>query len=151
MVETKLTGFDEAVEKLLKLPQDLRKRALVRAMSRSTRIVTKAAKANALRVDDSATGRRIANNVQQRFASRTYKQTGDVMFRVGVATPKGRIPKGNPDEGVKGPTPHWHLVELGTEEMRAEPFMLPALTNNIGLVIDKTATELTAALKEVGV
>ncbi|MBB1603316.1 HK97-gp10 family putative phage morphogenesis protein [Variovorax sp. UMC13] len=150
MVEIKLNGFDESVEKLLKLPQDLRKRALVRAMSRATRIVTKAAKANALRVDDSHTGRRIANNVQQRFASRTYKRTGDVMYRVGVATPKGRIPKGNPDEGAKGPTPHWHLVELGTENMRAEPFMLPALTSNIGAVIDKAAAELAASLKEMG-
>jgi HK97 gp10 family phage protein len=39
--------------------------------------------------------------------------------------------KGNPDSGKKGPTPHFRLLEFGTEKMSARPFMRPALAENI--------------------
>ncbi|MBF4377308.1 HK97-gp10 family putative phage morphogenesis protein, partial [Vibrio anguillarum] len=63
-------------------------------------------------------------------------------YRVGVSTLKGRIPKGNPDEGPKGNTPHWHLVELGTERSRAQPFLRPALSENTNKVVDTLIVEL---------
>ena len=77
-------------------------------------------------MNDPDTGRTIADNIVQRFRSKHHKRTGDLMISVGVATEKGRIPKGNPDTGPKGNTPHWHLLELGTENMPAQPFLAPA-------------------------
>lgn len=129
-----LKGFDQLSKKLQGLSAGVRGKAGRSALGSAARVVTKAAKDNAYRVDDPETGRKIADNVTQRFRSKHFKLTGELMVSVGVATNKGRIPKGNPDEGPKGNTPHFHLVELGTEQMQARPFLRPALANNISKV-----------------
>ena len=126
MTQFELKGMEKAIDRIKALPNDMRKKVVMGALRKSATLVVKAAKANAMRHDDPATGRKIASNIQARFGSKTYKATGDVMYRIGVANPKGAIPKGNPDEGDKGPTPHWHLLELGTEKMKAKPFLVPA-------------------------
>lgn len=122
-----LKGFEQVTAKLRALPVELRGKPGRSALGSAARLVTNQAKDNALRIDDAETGRKIADNVVQRFRSRYFKQTGDLMISVGVATLKGRIPAGNPDTGPKGNTPHWHLIELGTEKTRAQPFLRPAL------------------------
>ena len=137
-----LKGFDRVIQKMQNLGPAIKNKAGRSALGSAARVVTKAAKANALRVDDPDTGRKIADNVVQRFRSRYFKRTGDLMVSVGVGTEKGRIPKGNPDTGPKGNTPHWHLIELGTERARAQPFLRPALENNIGAVEAEFAKKL---------
>lgn len=141
-VKWDLQGFDRVIAKMRGLTPALRGKAGRSALGSAARVVTNAAKDNALRVDDPETGRKIADNVTQRFRSKYFKATGDLMVSVGVATNKGPIPKGNPDEGAKGNTPHWHLVELGTERMRAQPFLRPALENNISKVEQVFADKL---------
>lgn len=141
-VKWDLHGFDRVIAKMRGLTPALRGKAGRSALGSAARVVTNAAKDNALRVDDPETGRKIADNVTQRFRSKYFKATGDLMVSVGVATNKGPIPKGNPDEGSKGNTPHWHLVELGTERMRAQPFLRPALENNISKVEQVFADKL---------
>ena len=143
-----LTGFEEVRKKLAITPIKLRTKGSRRALGRAAAIVRKAARQNALRVDDPDTGRRIAQNVGQRVRSAYSRRTGDAMVSIGVLTQHGRIPKGNPDTGRKGNTPHWHLVELGTERARAQPFLRSALENNIGAVIDKFAVELDKELEK---
>lgn len=137
-----LIGYDKVIARMRALPVALRGKAGRSALGSAARVVVKAAKANAARVDDAETGRRIANNIVQRFRSKYFKQTGDLKISVGVATPKGPIPKGNPDEGPSGPTPHWHLIELGTEQARAQPFLRPALESSINQVMSVFATNL---------
>lgn len=149
MTEFDLKGMDKAIERMKALPNDVRKKVVMGALRKSATIVVNAAKANALVLDDPKTARKIASNIQARFGSKTYKATGDVMYRIGVANPKGAIPKGNPDEGDKGPTRHWHLLELGTEKMRATPFMLPALTGNIDAAVSTFAGEATKRLDKL--
>lgn len=143
-IEFSLRGFEEVRRKLEQVPIKLRTKGSRRALGRAAAIVRKAARQNALRLDDVETGRRIADNVAQRVRSSYSRRTGDAMVSVGVLTQHGRIPKGNPDtgRGAKGNTPHWHLVEEGTERARAQPFLRPALTANISQVIDKFAVEL---------
>lgn len=70
------------------------------------------------------------------------------MVSVGVLTLRGPIPKGNPDTGRRGNTPHWHLIELGTEKARAQPFLRPALDSNIGAVIARFASELDKEIEK---
>lgn len=149
MTQFDLKGMDQAIGRIKALPNDVRKKVVMGALRKSATIVVNAAKANALVLDDPKTARKIASNIQARFGSKTYKATGDVMYRIGVANPKGAIPKGNPDEGDKGPTPHWHLLELGTETMRATPFMLPALTGNIDAAVSTFAAEATKRLDKL--
>lgn len=148
-VQFSLLGFDEIVNRMNDLSQGLRGKAARSALGSATRVITNAAKANALRVDNPDTGRRIADNITQRFRSRYYRQTGDLMISVGVSTPKGRIPKGNPDEGVGGPTYHWHLVEEGTEKMRAQPYLRPAMESSANEVLDVFATKLDAQVAKL--
>ena len=94
------------------------------ALTAGGRKIRDRAKAIVSKHDDPKTGRQIAKNIVVRYRSRRSKQTGDVIVSVGVAYPRGRMPKGNPDDGVN--TPHWHLLELGSEHMRAQPFLVPA-------------------------
>ena len=147
-IDFTLVGFEEVRRKLAITPIKLRTKGARKALSTAANIVTKAARQNAERVDDPETGRRIRNNIGKRSRSGYSRRTGDAMVSVGVLTEKGRIPKGNPDAGPKGNTPHWHLIELGTEKARAQPFLRPALADNIGPVTDKFAAELDKELEK---
>ncbi|MDX4957929.1 HK97-gp10 family putative phage morphogenesis protein [Delftia acidovorans] len=149
VVEFSILGLDPILEKMRSIPVELRKKPGRSALGSAARVVANAAKQNALSIDDAETGRRIADNVTQRFRSRYFKQTGDLKISVGVGTEKGRIPKGNPDTGAKGNTPHWHLVELGTEKMRAEPFLQPGLEQNISKATDTFVTQLDLQLDKI--
>jgi len=148
-IEFKLTGVDQAIERMRALPVELRGKAGRSALGYASKIVRQAAQANALRVDDSETGRRIADNVIQRFRGRYFKRTGDLMISVGVGTERGKIPPGNPDEGPRGNTPHWHLIELGTEQARAQPFLRPALEQNVMAVEAEFGRRLNKAIHRI--
>lgn len=141
-------GLDQVLRNLKELPLKVRRSAARKATGKGAAIIRKRAKANALQVDDPQTGRRIADNIGQRFRSRYFKQTGDTMVSVGVLTSRGRIPRGNPDEGRGGNTPHWHLVELGTERARAQPFLRPAAAASVSEVFNAVAAELE---RQVGI
>jgi len=147
-IDFTLVGFEEVRRKLAITPIKLRTKGARKALSAAANIVTKAARQNAERVDDPETGRRIRDNIGKRSRSAYSRRTGDAMVSVGVLTEKGRIPKSNPDAGPKGNTPHWHLIELGTEKARAQPFLRPALADNIGPVTDKFAAELDKELEK---
>lgn len=141
-VEFAIHGLDQIKDKLARLDREVGDAAGRRALRKAANVIAAAAKENALLVDDPNTARRIRDNIRLQFASRHYKQTGDLMYRIGVSTRKGRIPKGNPDEGAKGNTPHWHLIEIGTEHSRAKPFLRPALAEKRQQAIDTLMHEL---------
>ena len=151
MEEWKLKGVDDALKRLQSIPEKIRKKSGRAALGAAARVVRRAAKDNAQRVDSSETGRKIADNIVQRFRSRYFKQTGDLMISIGVATERGPIPKGNPDEGPGGNTPHWHLLEFGTERSQAKPFMRPALANNTDAATSAFVNRLNKELDKVGV
>lgn len=141
-------GLDQVLKNLKELPLKVRRSAARKATGKGAAIIRKKAKENALRVDDPGTGRRIADNIGQRFRGRYFRRTGDTMVSVGVLSKKGRIPKGNPDEGRKGNTPHWHILELGTEHAKAQPFLRPAAASSTGEVFQAVASELE---RQVGI
>src|SRR5690625_4307716 len=147
-VQFSISGVEELSAKLKSLPAGVRGKPGRRALGKAATIVARAARQNAERVDDPETARRIRDNIGRRFRGRYFRRTGDLMISVGVLTKRGRIPKGNPDEGAKGNTPHWHLVELGTERARAQPFLRPALQDNINPAINKFAVELDKEIEK---
>lgn len=148
-IKFSLTGVDELSAKLKRLPLEVKGKPGRRALGKAVTLVARAARQNAERVDDPETGRRIRDNIGRRFRSKHFRSTGDLMISVGVLTNRGRIPKGNPDEGPKGNTPHWHLVELGTEKARAQPFLRPALSENVNPAINKFAEEMNKELDKL--
>lgn len=153
-IDMQFHGADQLLARMRGLAQALRQKPAQRALGRAAAVIRKQAKANAMAMDDPDTGRRIADNIVQRVRSRYGRATGDVKISIGVGTEKGRIPKGNPDTGPKGNTPHWHLVELGTQQVKAQPFLRPAAQtrgqaaiNTFATELDKQLDKLTAAKK----
>lgn len=144
-IEFSIIGLDSLLGKLLSISQDVKYKGGRFALRRAAQVVRDAAKQNALRFDDAATGRTIADNIAERWNGKLFKRTGDLGFRVGVL--KGAIlPQNNKDEGAGGPTPHWRLKEFGTEKMPADPFMRPALEDNINAATDTFVREYEKAI-----
>lgn len=145
-IQFSLTGVDDLVTTLNNVTYETKRKGGRAALRKAAQVVRDAAKRNAAGLDDPATGRQISANISERWNGRLFKRTGDLGFRVGVQHGAVIREKGNPDSGSKGPTPHWRLLELGTEKMRAQPFMRPALENNIGLATDTFIREYEKTL-----
>lgn len=144
-VQFEIEGVDALNAKLATVTKDMRYKGGRFALRRAANLVRDKAKANAERLDDPETGRKIADNVAVRWSGRTFKRTGNLKFRVGVLG-GGRLRGGNPDTGAGGPTPHWHLLELGTEKMQAQPFMRPAASDNLHAIQAEFVTQYDKAL-----
>lgn len=148
-IEFSLTGIDDLLGKIESVKHDVKFKGGRFALRKAANLVAAAAKANALQHNDPRTGRAIADNVAVRFSNRTFKNTGNLMFRVGVVH-GAQLPvlaKGEKaDDGEKAPTPHWRLLEFGTEKMRSRPFMRPALADNIGAATSEFLTQYEKAL-----
>lgn len=151
-VDFNLTGLDSLLGKLDGISDDLRRKGGRAALRRAGNVIVNKAKANAKRLDDPETGRSIADNVAIRWNNRLFKQTGNLGFRVGVL--HGAVLKKHPDKAVNAPTPHWRLLEFGTENMRAQPFMRPAADSSIDEVVNTFTTEyeksIDRAVKRAG-
>lgn len=148
-VQFSLIGFNEIRQKLQMLNQEVRFKASRAALRRTAGIVVRAAKQNAQTVDDPKTGRRIADNIVLRFGTKVFNRTGKQLYRIGVNTRWTNIKTGNPDEGPRGNTPHWHMVEFGTRRSREKQYMRPALRNNVNNVLNKFASEMEKELNKL--
>lgn len=143
-VEISLTGLDALLGRLDSISDDLKKKGGRAALRRAGNVIVDRAKANARRVDDIGTGRSIADNIALRWNGRVFRRTGDLAFRIGVL--HGAVLKNHPDKAVNAPTPHWRLLEFGTEKMRAQPIMRPAAENGVDMVISTFVNEYDKAL-----
>lgn len=123
-------GLDALLAKFDAIKYETRYKSGRFALRKAAQVVRDAARQNAQRLDDAETGRSIAQNIAERWNGKLYKATGDLGFRVGVLG-GAKLPKNNVDQGASGPTPHWRLLEFGTERMAAHPFLRPAMENNI--------------------
>jgi HK97 gp10 family phage protein len=152
-ISVKMTGIDELNKKLEGLKYDVQRKGGRFALRKAAQVVRDAARQNAQAVDDSATGRSIAKNITEKWNGRLNKQTGDLGFRVGVQG-GAKVPQDNADEGAGGPTPHWRLLEFGTEKMAARPFFSRALPENAqkatDVFIDQFGRAIDRALKKAG-
>ena len=143
-VDFTLVGIDSLLAKIEAVGSDMKKKGGRFALRKAANIIAEKAKINARRVDDIATGRNIADNIAVRWNGRVFKRTGDLAFRIGVL--HGAELKDHPDKAKNAPTPHWRLLEFGTENMRAQPILRPAVENNVAEVINTFAREYEVAL-----
>ncbi len=127
-VEYTLTGVDELMGKLESISDDMKRKGGRAALRKAANVIANRAKANAQRLDDPETGRSIADNIAVRWNGREFKRNGNLAFRIGVL--HGAVLRKHPDKAKNAPTPHWRLLEFGTENMRAQPFMRPAAENS---------------------
>ena len=124
MFDVTVSGVSELREKMKGLPYKVQKQVVQPAVRYGANIIAEQARAIVRHMDDPTTGRQIARNIVVKYRSKRSAQIKGVVYSIGVEYPRGRMPKGNPDDGVN--TPHFHLLELGTEKMRAQPFLVPA-------------------------
>jgi len=138
-------GLPELLAKLESVSQDIKKKGGRFALRKAANIVAKSAKQNAESIDDPETGRSISKNIALRWDGKRFRRTGDLGFRVGVQ--HGAVLKrGTPDLSANAPTPHWRLLEFGTQKMAAQPFMRRALEDNVGVATQTFVTEYKKAL-----
>ncbi|BBT41407.1 HK97-gp10 family putative phage morphogenesis protein [Pseudomonas putida] len=141
-VEFSIAGLDSLLGKLDAVSYDVRRRGGRAALRKAAQVVVQKAKEGAERIDDKETGRSISDNIALRWNGRLFKQTGDLGFRIGVLHGAVLARKGEAvDLSSNAPTPHWRLVEFGTEKMAAAPFMRPALANSIAEVTNTFVSE----------
>jgi HK97 gp10 family phage protein len=143
-VDFSITGLDSLLGKLDSVSYDVRRKGGRAALRKAAQVVMQKAKDGAERIDDKETGRSIADNIVLRWNGRLFKQTGNLGFRIGVL--HGAVLKDGGDLSPNSPTPHWRLIELGTENMAAVPFMRPALANSISEVTATFVTEYERAI-----
>ncbi|GFZ70568.1 MULTISPECIES: HK97-gp10 family putative phage morphogenesis protein [Pseudomonas syringae group] len=144
-ISFKIDGLKSLREQLQSVSYDVKRKGGRSALRKAAQLVADKAKAGALLLDDTETGRSIANNIVLRWNGRLFRRTGDLGFRVGVL--HGAVLKKNAEKSAGSPTPHWRLIEFGTRKMKAEPFMRRALAEHIGIV---TTTFISEYEKAVG-
>lgn len=140
-VSYNLNGLPELLGKLEGLQQDIKRKGGRFALRKAAQVIRDQARKNAERVDDPASPENISLNIVERWSGRTFKQTGNMKFRIGVlggakayANTRENVRKGRAgqiystggDSGNPGgDTWHWRLLEFGTEKMRANPIFRP--------------------------
>ena len=146
-VSFSLTGVDELIKTLNGVTYDTKRKGGRFALRKAAQVIRDKAKQNADRIDEEATGRKISDNIAERWDGKRFKRTGDPAFRVGVLG--GNIKqadKGNPDTGAGGATPHAMLAELGTEHSAPQSFLRAAATSEMGKVVDTFALQYSKSL-----
>lgn len=143
-VEFSLLGLDSLLGKIQAVKYDTKRKGGRAALRRAANVVAEKAKQGAERLDNKETGRAISDNIAVRWNGRLFKRSGDLGFRVGVL--HGAVLADGGDLSPNAPTPHWRLLEFGTEKMPAAPFMRPALADNISEVTGTFITEYEKAI-----
>ncbi|MGX1179388.1 HK97 gp10 family phage protein [Pseudomonas sp. IAP-CY TE4608] len=146
-VEFSITGLDSLLGKLDSVSYDFRRKGGRAALRKAAQVVVQKAKEGAERIDDKETGRSIADNIVLRWNGKLFKRTGNLGFRIGVLHGAVLAKKGEVvDTSTNAPTPHWRLIEFGTETMAADPFLRSALANSISEVTNTFVTEYEKAI-----
>lgn len=143
-LEFSLIGLDSLLGKLEAVSYDVKRKGGRAALRKAAQAIADKAKEGAQRLDDPQTGRSIADNIALRWNGRLFKQSGSLGFRIGVL--HGAVLKNGGDTAANAPTPHWRLIEFGTEKMAASPFMRPALANNLDLATNTFLSEYEKAI-----
>lgn len=143
-VEFSLLGLDSLLGKIQAVKYETKRKGGRAALRRAANVVAEKAKQGAERLDNKDTGRAISDNIAVRWNGRLFKRSGDLGFRVGVL--HGAVLADGGDLSPNAPTPHWRLLEFGTEKMPAAPFMRPALADNISEVTGTFITEYEKAI-----
>jgi HK97 gp10 family phage protein len=121
-----MTGLPELLGKLEALEFDIKRKGGRFALRRAAQVLRDQARANAERVDDPSTSETIAANIVERWSGRTFKKTGNMMFRVGVMGGAGGSAQPSSLADLPGgDTRHWRQLEFGNERMPAQPIFRP--------------------------
>ena len=121
-----MTGLPELLGKLEAVEFDIKRKGGRFALRRAAQVLRDQARSNAERVDDPRSAANIAANIVERWSGRTFKKTGNMMFRVGVlGGAGGSADSASLADNPGGDTRHWRFLEFGTEKTAAQPIFRP--------------------------
>lgn len=167
-VQVSLKGVGELNAKLQRLAKDMQFKGGRSALRAGALVVAAQLRANAATIDDPQTAEQISKNVAVRFSPKTFRENGNLKFRVGIlggarapegskqarATERRRNRRGNASledlgeiagKGSGNPggdTFHWRFVEFGTQKAAAQPFMRQALPQSAQQATDAFTSSL---------
>lgn len=150
MAGFQLDGLEDALRKMDEMTKNVAKKHVKKALRAAAKPVLQSAKDNAKNIDDPDTAANIAKNLVIRPGKTSDKNSAKV--RIGVkgggefwrsnknVQRKGKKRQANPHyTPLPNDTRHFWLVEFGTAKTKAQPFLRPALEDNV-----QTATEAFA-------
>lgn len=159
MAEFKIVGLEKVLANMRSVSVQVRGKIGRAAVRKGANVIRDAAKEGWARVDREDTPNRIADNVAVQFAGRTFRQTGDVMFRVGIRggakqyvnnKANVRARRAGKSYATGGPTFYWRFYELGTKNQPVRPIMQPALFNNGSAAMNAMAAEFDRQFRKLG-
>jgi HK97 gp10 family phage protein len=136
LFELDVRGDREILRRLRKFPPKFRQKAVRRAARVAMKIVLDDARATARAFDDPETPPMIWKLI---VIKQKRTREAAVRMRVGIAG-------GAKAQRAKDFPWYWRLLEFGTERMRAQPFLRPALENNAQAVGERFASELNTEI-----
>lgn len=150
MAGFQLEGLGDVLKKFDALAKNVQKKHLKKALRAAAKPVHKAAKDNAKKINDPKTASDISKNIIIRAGKTQDKNSikvsigvkgGGQFWRINKNVQrKGKERQPNPHYTlVSNDTRHFWLVEFGTAKTKAQPFLRPALEDNV-----QTATEAFA-------
>lgn len=148
-ITVRMNGLDDVQKRLKQLGSDkIAKRMARKAARQAMNIVRDAARDNAKAIDDPETSEKIWKNIATQGGK--TRNRSEIKMRVGVRG-GASFSNRNPPKTSGGDTRHWRWIEYGKTGVPAAPFMRPALSSNIGPVIDRFAQVFNAELdRELG-
>tara|TARA_Y100000780_G_scaffold118819_1_gene106978 strand:- start:6810 stop:7304 length:495 start_codon:yes stop_codon:yes gene_type:complete len=151
-VSVNVEGLAEVLGKFEAIEHDLKYKGGRFALRKAAQLVRNKARQNAAALDDPETAANIERNIVERWSGRTFKRTGNLMFRVGVMGGAGGNATAASLDSLPGKdTRHWRYKEFGTEKVAATPFMRRALADHISAAINEFSTQydkkMTRAIK----
>jgi len=131
-IEFELEGAQELLVKLKGVSVDIQTKGGRFALRRAGKIIEEAVIGDAMRINRERSKEAIFRNIKLRFSPKLFQRTGDLGFRIGVLG--GAVSRTKNEANPGGDTWYWRLLEFGTEKMRAQPFMRPAIERVQGRV-----------------
>lgn len=149
---------NDVIAKLKTLAPKLQKRYLYTAMRAGAVIVQHAAQERARALDDPKTPKAIWKEIAIRTNAKMGRQNQGLALQIGVLG--GARKYSNTDSNKRhrrvgrtyitpGNVYYWRFLEFGTSKMKAQPFMRPALENNVNSVSSAITDKLNGAIDEL--
>lgn len=145
MTTIRVDGLQELGKAMKTLTEDVNKRIARAATGAAAQVVRKAAVDNINRSPSVETGNLRRNVIAKRLPPNEAQMTSAHI----VTVRKGRVTKKQYAKGLRDAY-YARYVEFGTVDMPAEPFLRPALDNNVQKAINAMKDRLRDRFKKAG-
>jgi len=149
--EVNVTGLEGLVDRISKLPDKLQKKGARSAARKAMNLVRDAARANSRGFDRKESTETVWKNIITQGSARGDRRIGGVNMRVGVRG-GAQYSEARASQAASNPggyTWYWRFLELQTEGLPRQEFLLPAMESRAQAVTDKLGVELSREIDKL--